>query len=368
MLFATPRISESLDARLSELNDLRARLESQVGSAGPWLGSLRRQVRASSAESSIEIEGYRVPEEETVALASGAEVPDRDDANRMALSCYGRAMDHVGVMADDPAFRWTDRVVLDLHFDCCYFQRDKGPGRYRTGGIEVTSPDGGPPAYVGPPADEVPGLMSAVVDWLEHGDPAAHVVVRAAMAHLHVVSVHPFRDGNGRVSRIVQSLVLARDGLLAPELGSIEEYLRRHTDAYYATLREVQGGRYQPSRDASPWVRFCLDAHIEQAKSRLEQIDRAGTRWARLEELVEGRAWPDRLVIALEQSMFGHVDRSAYADEAGISAATASADIRRLLDAGLVVQHGKGRSTRYTASYSLREDVGRRLGGSATSR
>ena len=68
--------------------------------------------------------------------------------------------------------------------------------------------------------------MDEVVEWLEHGDLDAHVAVRAAMAHLHVVSVHPFRDGNGRISRIVQSLVLARQGLLAPEFSSIEEYLR----------------------------------------------------------------------------------------------------------------------------------------------
>lgn len=368
MLYATPPTSDALAARLHELDDLRARLGSQVGGAGPWLGSLRRQVRASAAESSIEIEGYRVPEDETLALASGAEVPDPDDENRMALSCYGHAMDHVGVMAGDPDFRWVDRVILDLHFDCCHFQGDKSPGRYRTGGIEVTSPDGGPPAYVGPPGDEVPGLMSEVLDWLEHGDLDQHVVVRAAMAHLHVVSVHPFRDGNGRVARIVQSLVLARDGLLAPELGSIEEHLRRNTDAYYATLREVQGGGYHPSRDASPWLRFCLDAHVEQAQSRVQQLERAGARWVRLEELVQARGWPDRLVIALEQSLFGHVDRSAYADEADISPATASADIRRLLDAGLVVQRGKGRSTRYAADDALREEVDRHGGGSATSR
>ena len=55
----------------------------------------------------------------------------------MAVSCYARAMDHVGVMAQDPSFRWLDRVILDLHFDACYFQRDKdpvtgGPGRSRS--------------------------------------------------------------------------------------------------------------------------------------------------------------------------------------------------------------------------------------------
>jgi Fic family protein len=172
--------------------------------------------------------------------------------------------------------------------------------------------------------------MGAVVEWLDRGDLDAHVVVRAAMAHLHFVSVHPFRDGNGRVSRIVQSLVLAREGLLAPEFVSIEEYLGRSTGTYYATLQKVQGGTYRPERDAAAWVRLCVQAHVEQARLRLEQVAEAGTRWSFLEELVERRDWPDRLVIALEQSLFQGVDRASYATEADVSAPTASNDFRRL--------------------------------------
>jgi len=110
----------------------------------------------------------------------------------------------------------------------CDFQHDKTPGRWRTGPIGVTSADGRT-LYQAPDADQVPLLMAEVVDWLESGDLDAHVVVRAAMAHLHVVSVHPFRDGNGRISRITQSLVLTREGLLSPEFASIEEYLGERT-------------------------------------------------------------------------------------------------------------------------------------------
>src|SRR4051812_22397202 len=338
MLYTTPAIPKALTRRLVEFDDLRGQLGDQAGAAGRWLGSLRRQWRAASAESSIEIEGFRVPEDERAAVAAGETVPDPSDEDRMALSCYARAMDHVGVMAGDPVFRWVDRVILDLHFDACYFHKDKQPGQYRSGGIEVTSPGGGPPAYVGPPHEDVPKLIGEVVAWLERSDLDAHVAVRAAMAHLHVVSVHPFRDGNGRIARIVQSLVLAREGLLAPEFVSIEEYLGRNTEAYYATLQKVQGGSYQPKRDALPWVEFCVRAHVEQASRRLDQLAEAGARWSALEELVERRGWPDRLVIALEQSLFGGVDRATYTAEADVAAPTASIDLRRLVDAGLVEQ------------------------------
>jgi Fic family protein len=358
MIYGTPRPDGSLKAKLAAFDALRDQLGDRATVAGRWLGALRRQWRASSAESSIEIEGFHVPEGEALAIASGNEPSDPTDEDRMALSCYARAMDHVVVMSDDPVFRWVDRVVLDLHFDACYFQKDKEPGQYRRRGIEVTGPDGSEqPAYIGPPAERVASLMGEIVDWLDHGDPDAHPIVRAAMAHLHVVSVHPFRDGNGRIARIVQSLVLARGGLLAPEFVSIEEYLGSNTSAYYAALQAVQGGSFQPERDATPFVNLCAEAHLVQARRRLRQLAEAGARWAYLEKLVEQRNWPDRLVIALEQSLFQGTDRAAYAAEADVSAPTASSDLRRLHDAGLIARQGRGPATRYLASDRLACDA-----------
>ncbi len=361
MIYATPQPSPSLQARLDELARLRESLEQQVGARGRWMGSLRREVRAHSIEGSTSIEGFSVTPEEALALTSGAEVSGSGSDDRQAVACYARAMDHVGTMAVDPRFRWLDRVILDLHFDACSFQRDKDPGLWRAGPIGVTGADGSL-EYRGPEGEEVVTLMDEVVEWLASGDPEADVVVRAAMAHLHVTSVHPFRDGNGRVSRIVQSLVLARERLSSPEFFSIEEFLGTHTREYYAALREVQAGSYQPRRDATSWVAFCVEAHIDQATQRLAQIEEAAARWQLLESLAEERGWPERLVIALEQSLLGGTERGRYGKEAEISPATASADFRRLLDAGLVHQRGQGRNTGYLASELLRDAVGKATG------
>ena len=101
-------------------------------------------------------------------------------------------------------------------------------------------------------------------------------------------------------------------------------------------LQEVQGGSYRPERDATPWVALLRHAHVEQARRRLDQVAAATVRWATLERLVEERGWPDRLAIALEQSLFAGVDRAAYAREAGVSLPTATNDLRRLSDSGLV--------------------------------
>ena len=356
MIFRVPPILGALQTKLDELESLRRALGDQVGTQGRWIGSLRRQVRASSVESSTSIEGFSVSPEEALALTSGRVAAEPGDEDRQAVACYSRAMDHVGAMAADPGFRWSARAILDLHFNACYFQRDKDPGLWRTGPIGVTGADGSL-EYRGPDAEEVAGLMDEVVTWLAEGDLDADVFVRAAMAHLNVISVHPFRDGNGRIARIVQSLVLARGGLASPELFSIEEYLGDHTQDYYAALRETQGGSYQPERNASRWISFSLDAHLAQARRRLAQVEAAAGRWQLLEDLVEGRGWPDRIVIALEQSLLGGTDRARYCEEADISPATASADFRRLLDAGLVEQRGRTRNTAYVAGDELRARV-----------
>jgi Fic family protein len=356
VIFQSPPLNERLREQIAEVDELRQRLGAEVSTRTRWIGSLRRQVRASSIESSTSIEGFSVSPDEALALTSGRRVPDQGDADQQAVACYARAMDHVGTMAMDPSFTWLDRVILDLHFEACYFQRDKDPGLWRTGPIGVTGADGSL-EYQGPDADQVVPLMTEVVDWLAEDQSGVHVVVKAAMAHLNVTSVHPFRDGNGRVSRIVQSLVLARGGLGSPEFFSIEEYLGAHTGEYYAALREAQGGSYQPERDASGWVSFCLDAHITQARQRLDQIEQAAARWQRLEELTTQRGWPDRIVIALEQSLLGGTDRGKYAEEADVSPATASADLRRLLDAGLVDQLGRARASTYAASPALRSAI-----------
>jgi Fic family protein len=348
MIYRLPRVEHR---QLEALDTLRDELSARSGVGGPVVRRLRRQARATAFSSSTSIEGFRVPPD-AVSLANLDTTSIADGTDRAALGCYALAMHHVEILASDPHFRWLDRVLLDLHFECCSFQPDRAHGLWRTGPVHVTRP-GRVPSYQAPDAHSVPGLMSEVVDWIAGGDAKAHPVVRAAMTHLHLVSIHPFHDGNGRIARIAQSLVLARHGPLPPELGSIEPYLARHTDEYYRELIGTQGAAYDPSRDASAWVAFCLAAHIHEAQARLDQLDEASRRWQALESLVAERGWPDRLVIALEQALYGFCVRAEYAAEAGISLPTASNDLRRLVDAGWLVAEGQGRSVRYRASATL---------------
>ena len=133
--------------------------------------------------------------------------------------------------------------------------------------------------------------MDEVVSWLAEDDPEVDVFVRAAMAHLNVISVHPFRDGNGRISRIV-AVAGSRPRRTRPRPSSSRS---RSTSA--ATPRittppsaRLRAGATSRSATRSGWVSFCLEAHIAQARQRLDQIEQAAVRWQQLEELAEAAA------------------------------------------------------------------------------
>jgi Fic family protein len=355
-IFATPPKSPALLRRLDELDVLRRFLAQNLGdSAQPWTGALRRLAAAEAAVGSTSIEGYGASLEDTVEILAGRHPLGTSEETQRIISAYAQAMDRVTVLADDMSFQWSAQTILDLHFLVCHPQPLAGPGRLRDGAMIVTRGLGRDP-YRPPPSSEVRPLVTEVARWLGSGDLTRHPVVRAAMAHLNLVSIHPFRDGNGRVARVVQSLVLAKEGLLRPELVSIEPYLGRHTREYYAVLEEVQGLAFDPRRDASAWVEFCIEAHVFEATERRRWVEIAYARHAFCEQLVRAQRYPDRFVIALDQALLGlPVTNVEFRHEADIASPTATQDLQRLRGDGWLDQEGGGRSIRYLASKKLRE-------------
>ncbi len=186
-------------------------------------------------------------------------------------------------------------------------------------------------------------------------------MVRAAMAHLNLAMIHPFSDGNGRMARCLQSLVLASDGMISPVFSSIEEYLGRNTDAYYEVLAEVGRGSWHPENSARPWLQFCLSAHHSQVRTLLRRIRETEALWDRCEQLVARHGLPPRCVGALCESARGWgLRRSLYVkvvqSSAGetITDATATRDLRAIVDAGLLNAHGEKRARQYSPTAQLR--------------
>jgi Fic family protein len=276
------------------------------------------------------------------------------EATLLALAGYRDAMTYVLQVAQDNSAVVDEGLLKSLHFMMLKHRLDKNPGRWRPGEIAVVRESTGEQVYEGPPAGQIPELIAAAIDELEAS--RAPVLVRAAMAHLNLVMVHPFRDGNRRMARALQTLVLARGRIMAPAFSSIEEYLGRNTDPYYDVLAEVGRGHWSPQHDARPWLRFCLTAHYHQARTQLRRIKETELLYAACAELADAHGLPERTSGALVEAAHGlRVTNAAYkaiveitAGET-VSSLTTSRDLRALVEANLVRPIGQTRGRYYVA-------------------
>ncbi|WP_431964138.1 Fic family protein [Actinacidiphila sp. bgisy160] len=192
--------------------------------------------------------------------------------------------------------------------------------------------------------------LQELVDWLNTDD-ATHSLVRAAMAHLHLVSIHPWADGNGRMSRSLQTLVIAREGVLAPEFSSIEAWLGRpgNTWEYHRELAR-RGTQYLPDQDVAGWIRFNLTAYHQQAQTVQGRLTRAGKVWEALVGFARHAGLDERTIIALHDvAMSGRVRRSRYESAEGLSLQQAQRDLRDLVTAQVLTPVGRTRARYYTA-------------------
>jgi Fic family protein len=352
MLFQTPDLdSTELDV-LARIEDLKRTLGYAV-SATPrrWYGVLRRVTFARAIRGSNSIEGYVVSVDDAVAAAEGGEPLEAGATAWEAVKAYQAAMTYVIQLADDPHFAYSTALVRSLHFMMLQYDLAKRPGRWRPGSVFVRDDERGALVYEGPEAELVPELMEELTGVLNQSVPEAPGIIKAAMAHLNLVMIHPFSDGNGRMARCLQTLVLARTGVLASPFSSIEEYLGHNTRAYYDVLAEVGGGRWSPARDARPWIRFCLTAHYRQAQTLLIRTREIQRLWDLLEVEVRQRSLPERTLYALADAALGlRVRNATYRPIAEVSDQVASRDLKALVEAGLLDSQGERRGRFYVAS------------------
>lgn len=180
--------------------------------------------------------------------------------------------------------------------------------------------------------------------------------LKGAMAHLNLTMLHPFSDGNGRVARCLQSAVLADQGILAPVFSSIEEYTGRNQQEYYDVLAETGGGGWNPARDCTRWVRFCIIGHYRQAQTLLRRTQEFSRLYDELTEYLTMADLPERTALALLQAAVGgKVRNSSYRVSADISNNLASRDLKGLVDAGFLVAEGEKRGRHYFASPRILE-------------
>jgi Fic family protein len=350
VIFSPPSLDEAEAQVVSLINDIRGRLTYATSVPTRWFGLLARNVRARALRGSNSIEGYNVSVEDAIAALENELPVDAEQRDWAAVRGYRNAMTYVIQLADDVHFEYSEGFIRSLHYMMLDYDLSKHPGKWRPGPIYVRDEARAQIVYEAPPAEDVPRLMRELLSTLQKPRADLPVLVRAAMAHLNLVMIHPFSDGNGRMARCLQTLVLAREGILERHFCSIEEYLGANTSDYYATLIEVGRGAWHPGNDTRQWIRFNLTAHYRQAMTLLRRTREIQRIWDQLEVEVQQRGLPDRAIFALADAAIGlSVRNSTYRAAADISENLASRDLKMLCDHGLLRPEGEKRGRVYTA-------------------
>lgn len=354
MLYREPDLDAADRAVLSLIAEQRQRISAQVRhNPRRWIGTIRRRAFARAIRGSNSIEGYHATVEQAVDVVED-ETPDERDETWRALVGYREALTYVMQAARDPDFAFDKQFLKSVHFMLLSYAMPKNPGQWRPGAIWIEDARSGDVVYTAPDRERIDGLLGALVDYIR-APPRQDLLVKAAMVHLNLTLIHPFSDGNGRMARAMQTLIIALDGLFDPVFSSLEEWFGRYTDAYYAVLTQVAGGRWSPERSAGPWVRFCLTAHHQQAETQLRRLDESERLFVRIERVLEEAGKNPRMALPLFDAALGtSLTNARYQSEAGVTSDVALRDLKTLVGAGLLDAKGERRGRRYVASDRLR--------------
>lgn len=342
------------EAVLELIDELRHRLRHYVQTHQQrWTGMLRRNLMARAIQGSNAIEGYHATIDDAIAAVEDEEPMDSSDATWREIVGYRNAMTYILQLSTDQQFEFHPQLIKSLHFMMLQHSLKKMPGRWRPGDIYVINEETEERVYEGPDALAVPGLIDELIAYL-NSPMDCPIVVKAAMAHLNLTMIHPFEDGNGRMARALQTLVLSRDGIMSPVFSSIEEWLGRNTPAYYDILAKTGQGAWHPENDAHDWIQFCLKAHYQQAMTIVRRNEFLGHVYHDVSKLADKARLPERAsTVLMDAATSLRVRAGRYREEHEISDVVASRDLRRMVDEGFLVPHGERRGRYYTGSKVL---------------
>jgi Fic family protein len=354
VIYAAPPLTSEDEAVLGEIHQMRRDLRHVLRTPRRWEGVLRRSALARAIRGSNSIEGYVVDEDDAAAALDGEEPISADEQTFLEIQGYRQALGYVLAMGDAEYATFDATEIRAMHYMMLAHDHSKSPGRYRRGPIYVHDEHQDRVVYEGPDAARIPALMDALVGSLHTGF-SSDPVVRSAMAHLNLVMIHPFRDGNGRMARALATLVLTRSDIGEPEFSSIEEWLGANTEDYYSVLAHTGYGSWQPRDDAHLWLAFNLRAHHMQAQTVARRVSEADETWGDLGSLCVAHSLPERAMDAMFDAVLGYrVRRAGYRNRAQVTDQTATRDLAALTAAGILSPHGSGRGRFYVAAEPLR--------------
>jgi Fic family protein len=339
-------VTQELLALLSEIDEFKGAWRS-LGTIPPErLNALRHVATIESIGSSTRIEGSKLTDQEVKRLMGGLEIRQFTTRDEQEVAGYADVMETIfSAWSDIPL---TENHIKQLHRDLLrYSEKDeRHRGEYKSlrndvGAFDASGKLIGIIFETATPFD-TPRYMTELVSWLNEtrDSKRLHPLLTVAVFIVVFLAIHPFQDGNGRLSRILTTLLLLQAGYAYVPYSSLESVIENSKDAYYLALRKTQITIRGESPNWQPWLLFFMRA-LQQQKRRLEvKVEREKNALVAVSDLA--------LKILDYVRDQGRVTTRDMVIELGASPNTLKATFTTLVKKGQLVRHGAGRTTWYT--------------------
>lgn len=303
------------------------------------LRHLKTMATVRSVGASTRIEGSKMTDEQVDVLLKKLDISQLEDRDSQEVMGYFKVMDLI--TSDFNAIDLSEGSIKSLHSILMQFsQKDqwhKGDYKQQANSVEASLPDGTKQIIFNttPPGLETQMAMRDLVEWYQSSD-QAHALVKIALLTYEFLSIHPFQDGNGRLSRLLSTLLLLQQGYSWVQYVSFEHEIEAHKSDYYRVLRQCQGQR--PNEDVTPWVLFFL--------TRLEAIESALLKKVESLSKVTTLSKKEKAVIALIAAR-PEIRSGEVAKELDLALPTVKRMLSHLVKKGFVQRVGAGRATGY---------------------
>ncbi len=342
----TVLITPEILALISEIDEFKGTWRA-LGSVAPErLHRLRRVASIESIGSSTRIEGSRLSDKEVARLLSGVRTQGFASRDEQEVAGYAEVMELVFSSATE--IRIDENHLWQLHRDLLIHsvkdERHRGNYKVTSNSVAAFDPDGNEIGIVFETASpfDTPLRMAELVAWNETATRSGviHPLIRIAIFTVVFLEIHPFQDGNGRLSRILTALLLIQAGYSYVPYGSIESIVEENKERYYLALRETQATIRTESPDWQAWILFFLRTLREHKRRLLVKVERERLLQTSLPELSE-----KIMGYAREH---GRITMGAILQLTGANRNTVKEHLRRLVLDRHLARHGTGRATWYT--------------------
>jgi len=339
-------ITPDLLVLIAEVDEFKGAWRALGTLAPERLSALRRVATIESIGSSTRIEGSRLSDREVEILLANLEIKAFATRDEQEVAGYAAVMETVFAAWQDIAF--TENHVRQLHRDLLvYSEKDAWHrGSYKTTPNSVAAFDeaGKQIGIVFETASpfDTPRRVEELIAWLNEvrTERVLHPLLVVAVFVVVFLEIHPFQDGNGRLSRVLTTLLLLQAGYAYVPYSSLESVIEQSKEGYYLALRQTQGTIRSDAPDWQPWLRFFLRAMQQQMRRLASKVER--------EKLLLA-AMPDLALRIVDQAReHGRVTMSGAVTLTGASRNTLKEHLRMLVERRHLVQHGVGRGTWYS--------------------